>query len=386
LARRGGDADLVAPILAAINDRSFWQRWFALRTLAARVDEPLVGTLLTSVDDSWLDPFLLGVLAEFIARRVAAGDAPTFGDRLAALDANRLPWLVELLQRLGERVPAALREELRVWQRGRLDLDTLRTIGRVWGDDAAGAARDVIEHPALVACVEEVQRQLWREPARSVLLVGEAGVGKTAVVRALAERLAREGVPLFEAGATELMAGMSYVGQVEERIRMLVEQLDGKDAVWYAPRFHELLWAGRHQHNPTGLLDQLLPHIESGALRVVGELRPAALERLMQQQPTLRSAFVVVRMPPLGDAETLELARQWAERRTPAGGTPRIDAATLAEAYNLARQYLGDRAAPGNLLQFLELAERRRLTAGADPAGAITLDDLLDALSRLTGL
>src|SRR5690606_9166203 len=120
LARRDDDADLVAPILAAINVRSFWQRWFALRTLAARVDEPLVGTVLTSVDESWVDPFLLGVLAEFVAGRIAAGEAPVFGDRLAALDADRLSWLAELLQRLGDRAPAALREELRVWQRGRL--------------------------------------------------------------------------------------------------------------------------------------------------------------------------------------------------------------------------------------------------------------------------
>src|SRR5690606_22461728 len=188
-------------------------------------------------DERWLDPFLLGVLAEFVAGRIAAGEAPAFGDRLAALDANRLSWLAELLQRLGERAPAALREELRAWQRGRLDLDTLRAIGRVWGDDAAATAHGVIEHPALVACADEVLRQLRREPARSVLLAGEAGVGKTAVVRALAERLAREGVPLFEAGASELMAGMSYIGQVEERIRLLVEQLGGKDVVWYAPRF-----------------------------------------------------------------------------------------------------------------------------------------------------
>src|SRR5690606_8436428 len=160
LARRDDDADLVAPILAAINDRSFWQRWFALRTLAARAKVPLVGAVLTSVDESWLDPFLLGVLAEFVAGRIAAGEAPAFGDRLAALDANRLSWLAELLQRLGERAPAALREELRAWQRGRLDLDTLRAIGRVWGDDAAATAHGVIEHPALVACVDEVLRQL----------------------------------------------------------------------------------------------------------------------------------------------------------------------------------------------------------------------------------
>ncbi|HEY8469779.1 MAG TPA: AAA family ATPase [Longimicrobiales bacterium] len=386
LARRDDDTDLVAPILAAINDRSFWQRWFALRTLAARVKEPLVGAVLTRVDESWLDPFLLGVLAEFVAGRIAAGEAPTFGDHLATLDAGRIAHLGELLRRLGERVPAPLHEELHASQRSRLDLDALRAIGRVWGDDPAATAREVIEHPALVACVEEVLRQLLREPSRSVLLVGEAGVGKTAAVRALAERLARRGVPLFEAGATELMAGMSFVGQLEQRVQVLIGQLGGKDVVWYVPRFHELLWAGRHQYSPTGLLDQLLPHIESGELRVVGELRPAALERLLQQHPSLRSAVVVVRMAPLGSEETLELARQWAERRTPAGGPPRIDAATLAEAYHLARQYLVDRAAPGNLLQFLELAERRRITAGADPAGAITLDDLLDALSRLTGL
>ena len=261
LARRDDDAHIVDTILAAINDRSYWHRWFALRTLAACVED-VVGAVLTRVDESWLDPFLVGALAEFIERRIAVGEIPTFGDRLGTLDANRLSSLAELLQRLGERAPAELREELSEWRRSRLDSDALRAIGRVWGDDAAAAGRDVIEHPALVVCVEEVQRQLLREPARSVLLVGEAGVGKTAVVRALAGRLARDGVSVFEAGATELMAGMIFVGQVEERIRTLIEKLAGKDVVWYVPRFHELLWARRPRRAARAVAARVRPREE----------------------------------------------------------------------------------------------------------------------------
>ncbi|HWW74389.1 MAG TPA: AAA family ATPase, partial [Pyrinomonadaceae bacterium] len=161
------------------------------------------------------------------------------------------------------------------------------------------------------------------------------------------------------------------------------------------PNFHEALWAGRHRYSPVGVLDLLLPHIESGAVRIVGEVPARAYEQLMRLRPRLRTAMQTCRVAPLSDEETLELGRRWAERKVKDEGgrdenetalpSSRAAARTLREALQLAKQYLDDKAAPGNLLLLLEATDRRLLAEG-NKSVEINLDDLLVTLSQLTGL
>src|SRR5215208_447334 len=97
------------------------------------------------------------------------------------------------------------------------------------------------------------------------------------------------------------------------------------------------------------------------------------------------------RVAPLSDDETLELGRRWAGRGTKDEGSeapissPRATQRTLGEALQLAKQYLDEKAAPGNLLLLLEATGRRLLAEGGGP-DEIKLDDLLVTLSQLTGL
>jgi ATP-dependent Clp protease ATP-binding subunit ClpC len=230
--------------------------------------------------------------------------------------------------------------------------------------------------------------------------VGESGTGKTALVRALAERLRAEQWIVFEAGAGEVIAGQTYIGQMEERVQSIVRQTGGKRVLWVVPNFHETLWAGRHRYSPVGVLDLLLPSIESGAIKVIGEVPSEAYEQLLRLRPKLRTAMQTCRVAPLSDEETLELGRRWASKH----GTrkdefedevlgvvdlshilPRASKRTLREALQLAKQYLGDKAAPGNLFILLD-ATRRRLLVEGKSSEEITLDDLLVTLSQLTGL
>ncbi|HJQ34020.1 MAG TPA: AAA family ATPase, partial [Pyrinomonadaceae bacterium] len=228
-----------------------------------------------------------------------------------------------------------------------------------------------------------------------------SGTGKTALVRALARSLREGGWVVFEASAADVLAGQTYIGQIEERVQTILRHVKDRRVLWVMPNFHEAMWAGRHRYSPVSVLDLLLPSIESGALKVVGEVPSEAYEQLLRLRPKLRTAMQTCRLAPLSDEDTLELGRRWAERQGKISVTdykllmagvdsatylvPRASERTLGEALQLAKQYLGDKAAPGNLLLLLDATHRRLLSEQETPQ-ELKLDDLLVTLSQLTGL
>jgi ATP-dependent Clp protease ATP-binding subunit ClpC len=387
LARRTDGADAVKQLLRSINTIYWWPRYYALRALDAHIKRPLVGELLAQLEGSWSEPILANFLREFIGMRAASEPVPfSFGAHLEGLDALQLSTLGNLLEELGDALPESLQAEFKRWKEQRVDLDFLRSFGRVWEPKDAHAGEHVVMLDAFDESVGQLETALRKSPPRSVMLAGERGTGKTTLVRMLAARLQREGWTIFEASAADVIAGQIYIGQIEGRVQSLMRQIGGKRVLWFIPNFQELVWAGRHENNPTSVLDQLLPRIESGEIRVVGETSNVAYEKLLQLKPQIRNALETCRVHPLPDAETLALARAWSAHVSAADSPARISEQTLQEAFQLAKQYLGERAAPGNLLQFLDSTHRRLTTEQGRVAGEITLEDLLVTLSQLTGL
>jgi ATP-dependent Clp protease ATP-binding subunit ClpC len=403
LARREGDDEkIVEAVLRDANTYFFWPCFYALRALDAHAGRhPVLARLLARLNATWRNETPVRALREFVAERAAAGDTLDTRALLQEVEAlggveERAADLAETLREVGGLLPPEAARELSQWAGWRETAADLKTVGRVWdggGDD------EIFPLDSLAARVAELETSLRREPARSVLLVGDSGTGKTALVRMLAAKLRREDWLVFEASAAELMAGQMYIGQIEERVQEVVRHVEGKRVLWVMPNFHEALWSGRHRYSPTGVLDLLLPYIESGSVKIVGEVPSEAYEQLLRLRPKLRTAMQTCRVAPLSDEDTLELGRRWAERRgklrSGRGGAdgladasdpaPRASARTLREALQLAKQYLGDKAAPGNLLLLLDATDRR-LAAEESQAEGIRLDDLLVTLSQLTGL
>jgi ATP-dependent Clp protease ATP-binding subunit ClpC len=386
LARRKGDPDVRERVLAGINDYVPWTRFFSLRVLDAHTpaDKSIVGELLVRLDDSWTHPSNARLIQEFLRTRAERGEKPALGDAAERLNDDRAQTLESILPRISADLAGELKAELKLWRSSSIDRNFFDCLGRVWGDDDDETEGPVLDHDALSRHVASVQASILARPRRSVLLVGEHGVGKTAIARAVGRRLAGQGWIVFEAGHAELIAGMSYLGELEERLRELLQNLRGRPILWYVPDLPALALAGRHRYGPLSVLDTVMPYIERGEIVLLGEARPGSYERLVQSKPRVLTALETWRIDPLSDASTLELVDRWAVTHT--GDEIGLPARIRSEGWQLAQQYLGDRAAPGNILQLLNLTRMRLQAAGADTSLVIGADDLITTLTQLTGL
>jgi len=384
LCGRPDSASAAPRLIAYLRHSNLWTAYYILRCLAAHADRPVIAPVLLAAREWWRhNPLVPQILNDFIDARLAAGEEP---DLLAALDETPPDSMDDVEAALATlKTPTAedLLAQLRDWRHERVDRNFLSSIGRVWSDK--DWQQRFVTTPSLISGVALAVESLGRSPPACLLLVGEAGVGKTALVRAIAAQLAGAGWTVFEASAAEVIAGQTFMGEVEQRIRQLLLNLDAdKHILWYIHDFHEMYYAGRHRYSPVGLLDMVLPAVERGRLRVLGEIRPAALEKVLQQRPRLRLSFKSLLVESTSDDHTLALAAAVArEQFAPTGVS--VEPAVLREALDLARHTLNSSTAPGNVLDLLRQTHTR-LAARGSAQHAMTRQDLLVTLSQLTGL
>uniref|UniRef100_A0A832MM36 ATP-dependent Clp protease ATP-binding subunit n=1 Tax=Eiseniibacteriota bacterium TaxID=2212470 RepID=A0A832MM36_UNCEI len=416
LARRPRDGEVETRLLARVNHFHPWSRHFLLRVLEAWSpgDASLAGRVLVRLDESWgreetgvvLDQFLrrradgapvgfegadppetfdADLLDRILREQVEPGLGALWRAALRAAGASQEPSAAGPAGGAPPAEPAAGEVERGVPPGMAAPRAPLAEVGRFRRPGTVKEER-ALPTPSSDAALERAHAALTAKPARPALVVGEAGVGKSALVRRLAARLSAEGWTIFEASAAQINAGMSFTGSLEERLRVLRRGLARPKTLWIAPDFHQMLWAGRHSQSPTGLLEMLVPAIEAGDVLVLGETRPEALERVLAERPEVGRLFEIVRLAPPPEDEIAGLLAAWAARARATHGVEAPEE-VRAEAAALARQYLSAHASPGGVLRLLDGALEdavRRAPAGG-PA-ELAMDDLVSALARLTGL
>ncbi len=381
LAERG-DRDVLLAELSSLSEIDAATSWFLYRALEKLVpedDEAVMGRLVSHIDDSWhWSVHRRRFFNDFAAARLAELGSLRCDDGFE-IEAEQYSQVEALLRKLDAAVSESLLADFRRWRSSRFDLEFLSSIGQV---DQAGKTRPV-EHERFLDDLAWLEHTLGSRT--SAVLVGDTGVGKSALIESLARRWLERGQHIFEAGGQELLAGQSFFGQYEARLKDLVEQLRDAPIVWYVPDLKSLL-SGTHARSGADALDFLLPYVERREILIVSECEPAAWQRLEDRKPKLARAFERRLIQPLLEEQSLGLAHRWTEPGAP--GEMQVEDGLIATASGLAGQFLGDRVAPGNLLQLLDVT-RQRLIAIEErsiPERQATHDDLVRALEQLTGL
>jgi len=151
---------------------------------------------------------------------------------------------------------------------------------------------------------------------RSILLVGEAGVGKTAILHEFTHRLAEldEDWQFLETNTSELISGTRYLGDWETKLKEMTEAiLEREKVVLYLTNPNDLLGAGAHSKSDENFADFFKPYLHRGQLTMIAECTEEELKDGLTSDPGFLRLFRQVTVPDLSDSETLEVLRRRTE-------------------------------------------------------------------------
>ncbi|MFM1813275.1 MAG: hypothetical protein RLZZ336_2213, partial [Cyanobacteriota bacterium] len=244
-----------------------------------------------------------------------------------------------------------------------------------YGRDLTAAAR-AGELDPVIGRDSEIRRLiqvLSRRGKNNPVLIGEPGVGKTAVAELLAQRIASGEVPeslqglrLVALDLGALIAGAKYRGQFEERLRSVLTEVrqDPQGVVLFIDELHTVVASDRATADAGSILK---PVLARGELRCIGATTPEDYSRSIEKDPALERRFqqVVIREP--GVDTSIEILRGLKERYELHHGVTISDGALVAAA-RLASRYISDRCLPDSAIDLVdEAAAQLRMEATSKP-------------------
>ncbi|MDR3322777.1 MAG: ATP-dependent Clp protease ATP-binding subunit ClpA [Zoogloeaceae bacterium] len=211
--------------------------------------------------------------------------------------------------------------------------------------------------------LERVIQTLCRRRKNNPLLVGEAGVGKTAIAEGLARRVVEKEVPEILAQATiyaldmgALLAGTKYRGDFEQRLKAVLKQIrENPDAVLFIDEIHTLIGAGAASGGTLDASNLLKPALSTGQLRCIGATTYTEFRGIFEKDHALSRRFQKIDVSEPSTAETLEILKGLKSRFETHHGV-RYSAAALASAVELSARYMTDRHLPDKAIDVIDEA------------------------------
>jgi ATP-dependent Clp protease ATP-binding subunit ClpC len=189
-----------------------------------------------------------------------------------------------------------------------------------YGRDITRAAREgrllpFVESERTRNTIRQLLKVLMMPTKNNPVLVGEAGVGKTAIVEALAERVALgrdrrvlAGKRVVELSMAELVAGTKYRGEFEERLTRVIEEVRAHpEVILFVDEFHTVVGAGRAEGAPMDAGNIMKPALARGELRCIGATTIVEYRRSVEKDPALERRFQPIQVAEPGREETVEI-------------------------------------------------------------------------------
>src|ERR1700723_2900133 len=287
---------------------------------------------------------LLGILRE----------EKCFGAEILQERGLRLSTLREKLPRSpGKKAPAARPKETSLLAEFSRDLTQAALEGQL--DPLVGREREV----------ERVIQILCRRTKNNPVLIGEPGVGKTAIVEGLAQRISDSDVPPFLADKRILsldlsliVAGTKYRGQFEERLKTIMKELmESQNSIVFIDELHTLVGAGSAE----GSLDAaniLKPALSRGEIQCIGATTPAEFRKSIEKDRSLERRFQAVKVGAPSEDEAIQVLEGVRERYEKFHAVSYTDEAVRYAVY-LSSGYIPDRFLPDKAIDLIDEAGAR---------------------------
>ncbi len=211
--------------------------------------------------------------------------------------------------------------------------------------------------------LERVVQVLCRRRKNNPLLVGEAGVGKTAIAEGLARRINEGSVPdllseyqVYSLDMGALLAGTKYRGDFEQRLKAVLKQLaDNPKSILFIDEIHTIIGAGAASGGTLDASNLLKPALSSGALKCIGATTYTEFRQIFEKDHALSRRFQKVDVPEPSIAETVEILRGLKTRFEQHHGVKYAPAA-LTSAAELSARFINDRHLPDKAIDVIDEA------------------------------
>ena len=235
--------------------------------------------------------------------------------------------------------------------------------------------------------IERVMQILSRRTKNNPVLIGEPGVGKTAIVEGFAQRIANHEVPELLKGKqvwtldlAALVAGSKYRGEFEERLKKVMKEIrETGDIILFIDELHNLVGAGAAE----GAIDAasiLKPALARGELQTIGATTLDEYRKYLERDAALERRFMQIKVAEPSVEETVEILKGLRDRYE-AHHRIRITDEALSSAAELADRYISDRFLPDKAIDLIdEAASRMRIRTMTAPPSYRELEEEISSV------
>jgi ATP-dependent Clp protease ATP-binding subunit ClpA len=239
--------------------------------------------------------------------------------------------------------------------------------------------------------LERVIQTLCRRRKNNPLLVGEAGVGKTAIAEGLASRVVKQAVPEVLAKATiyaldmgALLAGAKYRGDFEQRLKNVLKKLhDIPDAILFIDEIHTLIGAGAASGGTLDASNLLKPALSNGQLKCIGATTYSEYRGIFEKDHALTRRFQKIDVGEPSGREALDILKGLKTRFEAHHGV-KYSGAALSAAVELSVRYITDRHLPDKAIDVIdEAGAAQRILPRSRQKKLIGRSDIEDIVAKI---